>query len=89
MALLALIIAVAGSRKARSQDEELAQRVYQRILGEVWREVKPVYEEYDLDTRTRPDSFGALLTPLLSLNRRPTPTGPGPATRRANPLPPR
>ena len=67
--LIVLAMAIQKHGEDPLRDEELADRVYRRILGEVWLEVKPLYEEYDLNTRDKPDSFGALLAPFLSRNK--------------------
>jgi hypothetical protein len=45
------------------------QAVYDRILGEVWTEVQPIYSEFELSVGTgaRPQSFKEMLSPILSV----------------------
>lgn len=75
-AIVSLIIATVSlvlswRDQDRSIDEgELAQvekKIYQRILNEVWQEIKPVYEDFHIKVQPTPTSFREMMNPLISV----------------------
>jgi hypothetical protein len=67
-ALVALCLSLVSLSGASSPDAstEVADEVYQRILGEVRTELQPVYEDFGIKMGEA-SSFGELVRPLLGV----------------------
>jgi hypothetical protein len=82
ISLLALLVAVGAAVWSAGADE----RVYQRMLLEIWQELKPFYADIEVDFDGPPATLGELLRPIMSVepqidaaNSRPAdPTAPQP-----------
>jgi hypothetical protein len=57
------------SAEAKVSEERIADRVYARLLSEVWQEVKPMYETLDLPVQTEPANFAELLRPFIGIGQ--------------------
>ncbi len=47
--------------------EDIEQRVYDRLLGEVSAELKPVYRDFEIEINPTPTSFSELIKPLTEI----------------------
>lgn len=47
--------------------EDIQQRVYDRLLGEVAAELRPVYRDFEIEINPTPTSFGELIKPLAGI----------------------
>ena len=52
---------------AHTSTEEIAEEVYQRILAEVWEDLKPVYDDFDIQIPESPASFRDIIGPMLEI----------------------
>lgn len=73
-ALVVSVVSLAGSalilRDAQSHaasPEEVEQRVYDRLLGEVAAELEPVYRDFEIEINPTPTSFRELIKPLTGI----------------------
>lgn len=68
ISILALVLTLAAMVRAGSQPDvnpaDVAQKVYDQILAEVWKEMAPVYRELGARIDREPKSFRELLGPI-------------------------
>lgn len=78
LAAISLVIALAAlfaSWQGRTRGIDAAEiskieeRVYRKILDEVWQEVKPVYSDFELPSDGAPMTFSEMIGPLVSVKR--------------------
>jgi hypothetical protein len=73
-ALVVSVVSLAGSvvifrdsQVNAVSTEEVSQRVYDRLLGEVAAELEPVYRDFELESPLHPKSFRELLNPMIGV----------------------
>ena len=71
IALAALFVSWQGRNRTLDAAEisKIEERVYGKILDEVWQEVKPVYSDFELRSDEAPTTFGEMIRPLVSVER--------------------
>jgi len=47
--------------------EEIVEEVYRRILSEVWEDLKPLYEDFDVQIPESPASFRDIMEPWFEI----------------------
>jgi len=75
LALLAAIAALAVSVHARVvavppvDEAKVAEQVYARMVSDVYAELKPVYEDFEIDMPNEPETLREALHPLIGISQ--------------------